>query len=60
MENDRLLFAFGLQIEQTFSAYLCGPLRLCGDRFAVSFTAEAQRTAEIRREEINVHWPTEQ
>jgi hypothetical protein len=36
-----------------FSAYLCVPLRLCGKQVVrAHFTAEAQRYAEIHREEI--------
>ena len=30
-----------------FSAYLCGPLRLCGKRTAKQITAETQRTTEV-------------
>jgi hypothetical protein len=36
------------------SAYLCVPLRLCGKELVTVITAEAQRNAEIRREDSNL------
>ena len=37
------------------SAYLCGPLRLCGEQVLTNeFTAEPQRTAEVRRDKTSM------
>src|SRR6185503_19272452 len=40
---------------EIFSAYLCVPLRLCGEIALLYFTAETQRNAEIRRVEFLRH-----